>query len=143
MVLSADRKTDMRDGELIQVPVAANAVIYAGALVVATASGHAAPGSTAADLAALGKAEETVDNTGGANGDKTVLVRRKKAFRFKNDAGDGVISASLGRTVYIVDDETVARTYAGGTRSPAGVCVGIESDGVWVEIPGSWREMIP
>ena len=43
MALSQDRNTPFKDGEIIAVPVAASAVIYAGALVVANASGIAAP----------------------------------------------------------------------------------------------------
>lgn len=132
MALAADRNTPLKDGELIGVPVAANVRIYAGALVVANAAGYAAPGSTALDLTYLGRAEETVDNTGGANGAKTVLVRRGKAFQFKNSGADAVTQACLGEPCYIVDDETVAKTSGGGTRSVAGIVVGVESDGVWV-----------
>lgn len=133
MALTADRNTYMQDGELIAVPVAANAVIYGGALVVADANGYAAPGSTATTLTYLGRAEEKVDNTGGANGDKTVDVRRGKAFNFKNDGADPVTQVSLGKICYIVDDDTVAATDGAGTRSAAGTVVGIDSDGVWVE----------
>ena len=133
MALTADRNTPMKDGQLVVVPVAANAVIYAGALVVADANGYAAPGSTATGLTYLGRAEEQVDNTGGANGDKTVEVRRGKAFKFKNDGADPVTQASLGGVCYIVDDDTVAATDGTGTRSAAGTVVGIDSDGVWVE----------
>ena len=42
MPLATDRNTPMKDGELIPVPVAANAKIYGGALVVANATGFAA-----------------------------------------------------------------------------------------------------
>lgn len=132
--LTADRNTPMKDGESIAVPVAANAVIHSGALVVANANGYAAPGSTATTLTYLGRAEEAVDNTGGANGAKTVRVRRKAAFKFANSAGDAVTQASLGKVCYIVDDQTVSGTNAGGnTQSAAGKVLGIESDGVWVE----------
>ena len=48
--LTADRNTPFKDGETIPVPVAAGAVIFAGALTVANATGYAAPGSTAATL---------------------------------------------------------------------------------------------
>jgi len=129
----ADRKTPMKDAELIAVPVAANAVIGAGKIVVANSGGYAAPGSTATTLTYLGRADEAVDNTGGANGDKTVLVRRKKAFKFANSGADPVTQAGLGKTCYIVDDQTVAATNGTGTRSAAGKVVGLESDGVWVE----------
>lgn len=133
MPLTADRNTPRQPGKIIPVPVAASAKIYAGALVVANASGYAAPGSTATTLTYLGRAEEAVDNSSGSNGDKSVQVRRGEAFKFKNSGSDAVTQASLGKTCYIVDDETVAATNGTNTRSAAGVVVGIESDGVWVE----------
>lgn len=133
MALTADRNTQMKDGELISVPVATNVKCYAGGLAVANATGFAAPGSVATTLTYLGRFEESVDNTGGANGAKTVLIRRKKAFKFKNHGADLVTQAELGKTCYIVDDETVAKTNGTSTRSAAGKVVGIDSDGVWVE----------
>lgn len=79
----------------------------------------------------LGRAEEAVDNTNGAAGAKTVLIRRRKAFKWSNDGS--VTQAHLLKTAYIVDDATVAATDGEGTRSAAGRIVGIEGDGVWVE----------
>lgn len=134
MALSADRNTPMKDGELIAVPVAAAKKIFAGALVAANATGFATPGATATTLTYLGRAEETVDNTGGADGAKTVMIRRGKAFKFKNSTGDAVTQAELGKTCYIVDDETVSKSNAGGnTQSAAGKVVGVDTDGVWVQ----------
>lgn len=133
MALSADRNTPMKDGELISVPVATNVKIYAGALVVANATGYVTPGAVATTLTYLGRSEEYVDNTGGADAAKKVLVRRNKAFKFKNAAADLVTQADLGKTCYIVDDETVAKTNGTNTRSAAGKVVGVETDGVWVQ----------
>ncbi|MBT0664773.1 hypothetical protein KI809_10720 [Geobacter pelophilus] len=134
MALTADRNTQMKDGELIAVPMATNKKIFAGSMVAANATGFATPGATATTLTYLGRAEEFKDNTGGADGAKTVLVRRKHAFKWKNSAGDAVTQAELGKTCYIVDDETVSKTNAGGnTQSAAGKVVGVDSDGVWVE----------
>ena len=130
--LTEDRNTPYMDGELLSLPVAAGAVIHAGALVVANASGYVEPGATATGLAALGRAEEAVDNSGGGDGAATVRVRRKKAFRFENDGS--IAQAALGRTCYIVDDQTVAATDGTGTRSAAGKVVDVDADGVWVEI---------
>jgi hypothetical protein len=132
MALIADRNTPLKDGEEIGVPVAAGAKIYGGGMVVANATGYAAPGSTATTLTYLGRAEEQVDNADGNDGDKTVLVRRGKAFKFENSDADPVTQASLGQPCYIVDDETVAATNGGSTRSAAGTVVGIDDDGVWV-----------
>lgn len=132
MALTKDRNTNMKDGELIGVPAAANAVIFAGGLTVANSTGYAAPGSVATTLTYLGRAEEAVDNTGGANGAKTVMVRRGKMFKFANSGADPVTQASLGKVCYIVDDETVAATTGGATRSAAGIVLGLDADGVWV-----------
>lgn len=133
MALTADRNTPMKDGELISVPVAASVKIFAGALVAASATGYATPGAVAATLTYLGRAEEYVDNSGGAAGAKNVLVRRKKAFKLKNYASDLIVQADLGKVCYIFDDETVAKTSATSTRSAAGTVVCVESDGVWVQ----------
>ena len=40
--------------------------------------------------------------------------------------------ASLGKSCYIEDDQTVSKTSANGTRSPAGIVIGVDTDGVWV-----------
>ncbi|MEI7614096.1 MAG: hypothetical protein WCK63_14435 [Betaproteobacteria bacterium] len=133
MALTADRNTHMRDGGLLPAPVAANVKIFAGALVAANATGYAAPGSAATTLTYLGRAESQVDNTGGADGAKIIMVRRGKAFKFANAAADLVTQAELGKTCYIVDDQTVAKTNGTNTRSAAGKVVGVDSDGVWVE----------
>lgn len=133
MPLSTDRNTPLKDTETLALPMAAGAKIYGGALVVATATGYAAPGSTATTLTYIGRAEANVDNTGGADGAKTILVRRKKAFKWANSAADPIGTADLLKTVYIVDDQTVAKTNGTNTRSAAGKVVGIEVDGVWVE----------
>jgi len=131
--LTADRNTPKQSAEQIPVPVATAVKIFAGSLVAANASGFATPGATAATLTYLGRAAETVDNTAGANGAKTVRVDRKEAYKFANLGADPVVQADLGKTCYIVDDQTVAKTNGGATRSAAGKVVGIDADGVWVE----------
>lgn len=132
--LTADRNTPKQAAAQIAAPVATNVKIFAGSLVAANAAGFATPGAVATTLTALGRAAETVDNTGGANGAKTVRIDRKEAFKFGNHAADLVVQADLGKTCFIVDDQTVAKTNGGATRSAAGKVVGIDADGVWVEI---------
>ena len=133
MPLTSDRNTNMKDGEQVPVPVAAGAKCFAGGLAVANATGFAAPGSTALNLTYLGRFDEFVDNTSGVDGEKVVRVRRKRAFKWKNSGTGPVSQASLGKVCYVQDDETVAATNGTGTRSAAGIVVGIDSDGVWVE----------
>jgi hypothetical protein len=133
MALTKDRNTAMQTAELIEVPVAAGAVCFAGGMAAANATGFATPAATATTLTYLGRFEEYVDNSSGSAGDVTVLVRRGKAFKWKNSGTNAVTQASLGKVCYMVDDETVAATNGSSTRSAAGVVVAIESDGVWVE----------
>ena len=130
MALATDRNTPMKDGELISVPMA-QTTIFAGSLVVANGSGYAAPGSTATTLTALGRAEEKKVNAGAA-GTMSILVRRRKSFKFANSATDAVVQADLGKSCYIEDDQTVSHTSTG--KSIAGKVVGIDTDGIWVEI---------
>jgi hypothetical protein len=131
-MLNQARNTPLKDGELVPVPLAAGAKVYAGALFVIAASGFGQGGAAATGLVAFGRAEEDADNTDGADGDKSVLVRRGKAFKWENSAGDPIGQAGLGRTCYIEDDETVAATDGAGTLSPAGTVVEIDEDGIWV-----------
>jgi hypothetical protein len=133
MPLANDRNTPLRDTEIVGVPTAAGAKIFGGALVAISAAGFAVPGSVATTLTYFGRAEGKVDNTGGADGAKTALVRRKKAFKWMNSATDPISQADFGKTCYIVDDQTVAKTNGANTRSACGRVLGVDVDGVWVE----------
>lgn len=132
-MLTKDRNTPHRDRNLLVAAVAAASVIHAGAIVVANASGFAAKGTTATGLTYLGRADQAIDNSTGADGDVSIQVRRHQAFLWANSGTNAVTQASLGKLCYIEDDETVAATDGSGTRSPAGVVVDVNSQGVWVE----------
>lgn len=123
-------------------PVAADAVILQSALVI-LAAGAARAARTgqgvsdvlkAADAAgyqAVGVACEGV--TGGAADGDVVVDVEPGAFNFVNSAGaDEIELADVGRRAFIVDDQTVARTSAGGTRAQAGIILDVTSEGVWV-----------
>ena len=131
--LTADRNTASQHADVISVPVAASTKIFAGSLVVANATGYAAPGSTATTLTYLGRADEYVDNSAGADGALSIRVRRRAAFYFDNSSTDAVTQASLGKACYIVDDHTVSKTNGSSAQSAAGIVVGLDANGVWVE----------
>jgi len=132
MALSADRNTPRRAGDGLKLALAAATLIYAGSIACRNAAGNAVPGATATTLKALGVAEERVDNSAGAAGDKSVQIR-KGVFRFTNSAAaDEVTIADLGNDCYIVDDQTVAKTNGTNTRSVAGKVFDVDADGVWV-----------
>lgn len=129
--LAHDRNTPSKEGRLDAHPVAASTRIYAGSLVMLDAAGNAAGATTAVGLKPAGRAEEHVDNTDGAAGDRTALVRRGE-FLWANDGS--VTRANIGAAAYAVDDQTVAASDGGGTRSACGTIRNVSDHGVWVEI---------
>lgn len=133
MALNKDRNTPIRDGDKVVHPVAAATIIYAGSLVALNATGNAVPGATATTLIAAGRADERIDNRLGADGALLITVRRG-TFRFFNYSGDLIGRTEIGKSCYIVDDQTVAKTSATNTRSVAGKVIDVDPYGVWVEI---------
>lgn len=128
--LKKDRGTPARAGDLLRVKVKGSTKIHAGSLVFSD-GGHAIPAKKATGLVALGRAEEAVDNGSGSDGDLTVLVRRG-VFRWANATGAGAAGdAETGKDVYALDDQTVTKTSTGASK--AGKCLGVDSEGVWVE----------
>lgn len=117
---------------LITAPVAAATVIYEGSLVALNASGYAIPAKKAADLIAIGRAEEFIDNTSGGNGDITVAIKRG-VFIWNNDSTktNEITDAHLMKDCYIVDDCTVTSLATGSSK--AGKVVGVFDDGIAVE----------
>jgi hypothetical protein len=109
--------------------VAADAIIFHGAAVGPDANGYMAPASTTlrplgvadlemfADQAASGQSVGAtlltpgykVDNTGGADGARSIVVRCG-VFAMKNKVGDEVTAALIGAPCYVEDDETVRAT---------------------------------
>lgn len=134
MALSAERTdTRRREGNIRTYDVAADAVIYKGALVVLDA-GYLKPGFVDDAVTAVGVAKESVDNTDGSNGDLTCRVE-KGVWLFDNSAdADEITAADIGAVCYIVDDRTVAKTSDTDARSAAGVVDQVDDDGVWVRI---------
>ena len=107
-------ETRERDGKTRHTLVAANTKIHAGGMVAKNAAGFAVPVTAAANLVGLGRAEESIDNTGGAAGAQSVRSTRG-TFNYANSAGaDELTHADIGSLVYGVDDQTVAKTDDGG-----------------------------
>lgn len=132
--LTEDADVPKREGALFVFPVATAKKIYAGAFIVLNSSGYAEPGTAATGKIAVGRAASQVDNTNGSDGDLTVDVERG-IFRYKNSTSTDLIARTeIGEACYIVDDQTVAKTSASGTRSIGGKVVDVDSDGVWVEV---------
>lgn len=87
-------------------PVAAATKIFKGALVGVNASGYLVPMSHAtANLLFVGIAEESVDNSTGANGDKRCNVAKSGSAVYADVAG--ATQADVGKTVNALSDNEV------------------------------------
>lgn len=136
--LSAERKASVQMGsrsvpEVLSIKIADNVKIYKGALVMLS-GGYATPGATATGKQAIGRAEETVDNTIVGHSAGLFRVKVKPGvFKWNNSsAGDLIADTEVGTVCYIVDDNTVAKTNGTSTRSAAGIVIQVDADGVWV-----------
>lgn len=132
-MLTKDRSTPFREGVFTSEPLAAGAEVFAGGIVVVdTATGFAQAAAEGTGLVARGIAQEHV--VGGAVDGETAVKCRHGWHQVKNSAGaDEITRAHLGQDAYLVDDETVALTDGGGTRSVAGPIVDVDADGVWID----------
>jgi hypothetical protein len=134
VALTTPRLTAKRNGDDFVDPVLANVRIFQGSLVVLDANGFARPAITAVGLKPRGMAKAEANNTGGANSAITVETE-KGVFRFENStAGDLIARADIETACFIVDDQTVAKTNGGATRSQAGIVKDVDVSGVWVLI---------
>ncbi|MDK3072763.1 hypothetical protein QO034_06545 [Sedimentitalea sp. JM2-8] len=129
--LTQDRNTPRAEGDIRRGSVAAATAIFAGAIVMRNAAGFLIEGQTATGLVGVGRAEARADNSAGANGDITVDYR-PGVYRFVNSGADAIDAADVGSLCYVVDDQTVAATDGGSTRSPAGIVDHLDAQGVWV-----------
>lgn len=122
----------MNGGRQLVLPVKAKTTIYQGALVALDADGYAVPGKKAEGLTAAGRAEETVENTGG-DGEQMIRVLRG-VFIYANTgtAANKVTAAHVLKPCYIQDDQTVTALAAGA--SVAGLVVRVDENGVAVDI---------
>jgi hypothetical protein len=132
--------TERKQGVLRAVPVAASTLIEGGKMVAVNSDGYAVEGADAAGLRIVGVSDQRVDNTSGANGDKSVRIYEGQLFKLKNSATNAVDVADQGTLVFVEDDETVAD--AAGTKGiVAGRCCEVVTDGVWVQIPAGMPQI--
>lgn len=73
--LTSDRNTSTAIGNARQGSVATGQKIFAGALVMRNAAGYLVKGVTGLTLTGVGRADDLVDNTAGADGDLSLVYR--------------------------------------------------------------------
>ncbi len=130
MALSASRDTPMwaPQSNTRSYKVDGGSVIYNGALVALNSAGYLVPGSTATTLLAVGRANETVDNTDGGDGAVRCNVE-VGVFRWDNTSV--ATETAIGTLAYIIDDQAVSTNASG--KSIAGVIMAVDSVGIWVD----------
>lgn len=104
MAATADLNIIRRAAMIASFPVNGGSEIFAGTLVTLDTDGQARAGADTEGFTFVGVAREGVDNTAGADGDKTVEVEQDGAFLL---TGSGFSAASVGQDVYLIDDATI------------------------------------
>jgi hypothetical protein len=128
MALSKPYENYERPGLVVSYKIS-NVKIYKGSLVAVNASGFAVPIShTSAGLKPVGVANETVDNSAGAAGAKSLNVTKAGAFVYKAASGFVPTQADLGKELYALTDWEVQVSTTGLTNQyKVGTIVAIES----------------
>ncbi|PTS73804.1 hypothetical protein DBR17_17795 [Sphingomonas sp. HMWF008] len=145
MALNSGKKTVQGTGRgLMNIGLVAAATVFQGGIaMLASGFGRAARvGQGGNDLAkiadvatyrVLGVGQASL--TGGASDGVMPLDVQSGDWVAKNSAGvDAITVAQIGHYCFIVDDETVARHSASGTRPRAGVVIAVDSTGVLVRM---------
>jgi hypothetical protein len=107
MAATAARDAKRKEADVISFKLGA-VKVYKGAMGSKRADGYVYPSrsGTATDVF-VGVFEETIDNSGGAAGDKSALVRRTGRYQF---AKTSAVIADLAAAVYASDDITLTAT---------------------------------
>ena len=145
--LAAPRPTiSLETGENIwrTFPVAADQIIYPGAIVATNASGNLVPASASTSIKCQGIAVPKrqqmksltgyVDTTGLAAA--AVKCEVQSCIALVVNDGSSITKADIGNTCYLVDDQTVARTNGGTSQVTRGDVVFNGTDLVGVNVDG-------
>jgi len=133
--LNQDRVTPQAGNSFdeLELDVADETMIFKGSLVCAEA-GKATPGREATGLVALGRAEQRRDTRANAEtarsvigGEKRIKIRRGTFGWANATGGDEITAADVESDCFVLNDQTVAKTDGGGTRSKAGRVVAVEA----------------
>jgi hypothetical protein len=122
--------------------IGATVVLQPGMMTARNQDGYVVKFTAALGLRALGRYEgpSVADNTSGANAAFVVEIKRG-CFGLENSAGAGALTvADINKFAYAVDDETVSRDPAGGTRPVMGTVVGFDGTHVMVNVGGEEGE---
>lgn len=103
--LSAKRDVRRQPGEVLSFPVEESTKIYEGALVSVNAAGYLVNATDAANDLFIGVADETADNSSGADGAIECKVRIGGVIDVASAATLSI--ANVGDPVYVADNQTI------------------------------------
>lgn len=105
MALTKDRNTKVQGQYRSSAPKAAAVKIFQGAMVSYNVAGFLKPSDNTVSEVFAGIADETVDNSGGAAGDKRCRLKRGAPFLMAEGA---LVQADVGNKVYCTADNVIA-----------------------------------
>jgi len=137
--LTQDKELQYTEGVELPFELYRAVEIFGGSFVCVRADGYAIPGDDATGLLFMGVATQHVDNAGGDDGDKSVVLRRRGLVKAIVD--NTITIANVGDSVYLVDDQTV--DVVGNTTYDifAGIIAGfIDGTHAWIDIEPAIRQ---
>jgi len=134
MALAKEKNIKMKNpGRRQSYGVAASTTIYKGALVAIDTDGYLIPAADTASIVCVGVADESADNSGGADGDLSVLVWRSGVFAFAAN-GTAPTQVNVGRVLVAESDEDVSTAAAMTNDVLVGTLEEIDGSDFWVDI---------
>ena len=122
-----------REGTFITLDPADDAGLEVGQIVCVDANGKAVGVGDSA-VRVVGIAYDVGEGTAPGSESQKVVVKRG-VFRLANDSTSSVTAAEIGASCYAKDSNTVRKSPpASGFTGAVGKVLGVDDDGVWVEI---------
>jgi len=141
--LTADRDTQIQDGQIVRYLMAASKTIYKGALL-GLASGLAQPHADGASEIFIGVAEEA--EVSGSSGNYYVRVRKHGVHRVAWYDDNAISNADIGAEVYVVSSSEVSPNASGSgatnkavNNTKCGTVVGLDGAYALVRIDNYTR----
>jgi len=129
-MLTSSKTTLRRDARQFEATVKTGETVYRGSLTARSAvTGLAETAKADATLTVVGLATDQVTGDGQAR-----VPYERGCYLVKNDATDPVTAGDIGKTAYVVDDETVSISSDTDARPAAGIVRELDTNGVWLEV---------
>jgi len=129
MAVTTDRRLTVENGDILGEGfcpmIATTGVVYAGAMVIANASGNCTNATDAASSRFVGIARRGATNTGAAGAVQAELLTSGDVEL--NIQGTSLDATDIGKTVFIFDNDTVTDAAGATNDIPVGSLVRLSS----------------